>query len=126
MRAVIRETECIGCTKCIQACPVDAIIGASKQMHTVLADVCTGCEKCIPPCPINCIDLHPAPQKNVLEQKAFEEKSEQRRQQREARLAQERVSEECLTNLHQSLTERKNFIREAIARTKKSYEATKS
>ena len=57
--ALIREDECIGCTKCIQACPVDAIIGAPKLMHTVLADLCTGCELCIPPCPVDCIDLIP-------------------------------------------------------------------
>ncbi len=55
--ALIREAECIGCTKCIQACPVDAIVGASKLMHTVLADLCTGCELCLPPCPVDCIDL---------------------------------------------------------------------
>lgn len=55
--AVIREHECIGCTKCIQACPVDAIIGASKQMHTVISDECTGCELCVEPCPVDCIDL---------------------------------------------------------------------
>ncbi|MFZ9347672.1 MAG: RnfABCDGE type electron transport complex subunit B [Arenimonas sp.] len=54
---IIREAECIGCTKCIQACPVDAIIGASKRMHTVLADLCTGCNLCIPPCPVDCIDI---------------------------------------------------------------------
>ena len=54
---IIREAECIGCTKCIQACPVDAIVGASKQMHTVLADHCTGCNLCIPPCPVDCIDI---------------------------------------------------------------------
>ena len=58
--ALVREAECIGCTKCIQACPVDAIIGAPKLMHTVLADLCTGCELCIPPCPVDCIDLIPA------------------------------------------------------------------
>ena len=58
--AFIREAECIGCTKCIQACPVDAIIGAPKLMHTVLADLCTGCELCVPPCPVDCIDLIPA------------------------------------------------------------------
>ena len=55
--ALIREPECIGCTKCIQACPVDAIVGASKSMHVVLADLCTGCELCVPPCPVDCIDL---------------------------------------------------------------------
>ncbi|MCB1877347.1 MAG: electron transport complex subunit RsxB [Chromatiales bacterium] len=57
MVAVIRENECIGCTKCIQACPVDAILGAAKQMHTVIADECTGCELCLPPCPVDCIDM---------------------------------------------------------------------
>lgn len=57
--ALIREPECIGCTKCIQACPVDAIIGASKSMHVVIADLCTGCELCVPPCPVDCIDLVP-------------------------------------------------------------------
>ena len=59
--ALIREAECIGCTKCIQACPVDAIVGGPKSMHTVLADYCTGCELCLPPCPVDCIDLVPPP-----------------------------------------------------------------
>lgn len=57
--ASIREAECIGCTKCIQACPVDAILGAAKQMHTVLIDECTGCDLCVAPCPVDCIDLIP-------------------------------------------------------------------
>ncbi len=57
MKALIREDECIGCTKCINACPVDAIIGSGKLMHSVLSDLCTGCELCIPPCPVDCIDL---------------------------------------------------------------------
>ena len=54
---VIREADCIGCTLCIQACPVDAIIGASQQMHTVLSKECTGCDLCIAPCPVDCIDI---------------------------------------------------------------------
>lgn len=57
MKAIIREDECIGCTKCISACPVDAIIGSAKLMHTILTDLCTGCELCIAPCPVDCIDL---------------------------------------------------------------------
>ncbi|MCB1849482.1 MAG: electron transport complex subunit RsxB [Gammaproteobacteria bacterium] len=60
--AVIREPECIGCTLCIQACPVDAILGAAKQMHTVIADQCTGCALCLPPCPVECIDMVPVKQ----------------------------------------------------------------
>jgi len=55
--AYIREDECIGCTKCIQACPVDAILGAAKQMHTVIVDECTGCDLCVEPCPVDCIDM---------------------------------------------------------------------
>ena len=57
--AFIREEECIGCTKCIQACPVDAIVGAARQMHTVIADECTGCDLCVAPCPVDCIDMIP-------------------------------------------------------------------
>ena len=57
--AYIREDECIGCTKCIQACPVDAILGATRQMHTVLIDECTGCDLCVEPCPVDCIDMLP-------------------------------------------------------------------
>lgn len=59
MVAVIREDECIGCTKCIQACPVDAILGAAKQMHTVIESECTGCDLCLEPCPVDCIDMVP-------------------------------------------------------------------
>jgi len=55
--ARVIEADCIGCTKCIQACPVDAIVGASKLMHTVIPELCTGCELCLPPCPVDCIDL---------------------------------------------------------------------
>ena len=55
--AVIDEQHCIGCTLCIQACPVDAIVGANKRMHTVLADWCTGCDLCLPPCPVDCIEM---------------------------------------------------------------------
>ena len=57
--AVIVEPDCIGCTKCIQACPVDAIIGASKLMHVVIEPLCTGCELCLPACPVDCIELLP-------------------------------------------------------------------
>lgn len=57
--AYIREAECIGCTKCLQACPVDAILGAAKQMHTVITNECTGCDLCVEPCPVDCIEMRP-------------------------------------------------------------------
>jgi electron transport complex protein RnfB len=57
--AVIDEQTCIGCTLCIQACPVDAILGAAKQMHTVIESECTGCDLCLPPCPVDCIEMVP-------------------------------------------------------------------
>lgn len=57
--AYIHEDICIGCTKCIQACPVDAILGAAKLMHTVIASECTGCDLCVEPCPVDCIDMVP-------------------------------------------------------------------
>ncbi|MFM2483957.1 electron transport complex subunit RsxB [Celerinatantimonas yamalensis] len=60
--AIIHEDACIGCTKCIQACPVDAIVGSTRQMHTVIASECTGCELCVAPCPTDCIEMRPLAQ----------------------------------------------------------------
>lgn len=87
--AVIREAECIGCTKCIQACPVDAIIGAAKLMHTVISDECSGCELCIAPCPVDCIDLITlaAPQATIQRERADQFRA--RHQARLSRLARE-------------------------------------
>ena len=95
--AYIREAECIGCTKCIQACPIDAIVGAAKLMHTVLIDECTGCDLCVAPCPVDCIEMHPLPPStlpvvgglafNLEEQRARAAKRDHARQRFERRNA---------------------------------------
>jgi electron transport complex protein RnfB len=94
LRAVIREAECIGCTKCIQACPVDAILGAAKQMHTVITDECTGCELCIAPCPVDCIDMLPLlePKAEISQQQA--QQFRQRFYTRETRLARDKIQQQ--------------------------------
>lgn len=73
VRAVIREDDCIGCTKCIPACPVDAIVGTGKHMHTIFTDLCTGCELCIAPCPVDCIDLVTIERELSVSERAAEE-----------------------------------------------------
>lgn len=94
MLARVVEADCIGCTKCIQACPVDAIVGAAKLMHTVLPDHCTGCELCVPACPVDCIVLDPMPLAQV-EDPAHADVARAHFQRREARLARERTEREA-------------------------------
>src|SRR3990167_6666832 len=87
--AVIRETECIGCTKCIQACPFDAIIGAHNLMHTVIVDACNGCKLCIEPCPVDCIDLIELPERLPEAKRALAAQSRERYQKHKTRLEKE-------------------------------------
>lgn len=85
--AFIIEADCIGCVKCIAACPVDAILGAAKMMHTVIADECTGCELCIAPCPVDCIVMQPlATQLSIVQKKAKARIAKQRYESRLTRL----------------------------------------
>jgi len=93
--AYIREDECIGCTKCITACPVDAILGASKRMHTVIIDECTGCDLCVAPCPVDCIDLLPAPSQteDAASRQALSQHWRQRYEFRNERLAKTRAAQ---------------------------------
>jgi electron transport complex protein RnfB len=91
--ARIVEADCIGCTKCIQVCPVDAIVGSAKWMHTVIADDCTGCELCVPACPVDCIMLEPMPPAQIDQSHA--DQARRHFQRREARLAQQRERREA-------------------------------
>ncbi|NKJ46610.1 ferredoxin [Burkholderia sp. SG-MS1] len=96
--AVIDEQICIGCTLCMQACPVDAIVGAPKQMHTVIAELCTGCDLCVPPCPVDCIAM-PSVTGDATGWNAWTQSqadaARARHNRREARLAREREAAEA-------------------------------
>lgn len=88
--AVIREPDCIGCMKCIHACPFDAIIGAQNFMHTVIANACNGCKLCLSPCPVDCIDLIELPARTKMERKALAEQSRDRFQKHKIRIEKEK------------------------------------
>lgn len=117
-RAVIREAECIGCTKCIQACPVDAILGSAKQMHTVISDECTGCELCIAPCPVDCIDMKNVPLTDKTE--ARQDQFRLRQVAHQKRLQEEKIKQpKQLTEIiDTSLMAKQSYIKAAIERTK--------
>jgi electron transport complex protein RnfB len=87
--AVIDEALCIGCTLCIQACPVDAIVGAARLMHTVVTGLCTGCDLCVPPCPVDCIDMVPATGEDAPWDRPRADAARERFELRRARLERE-------------------------------------
>lgn len=113
MLAIIRETECIGCTKCIQACPVDAIMGSAKLMHTVITDVCNGCELCIAPCPVDCIDMIVLSEKTASEKNAFAKQSRERFEKHEARLAAHHSQETISRNTYIENAEKNKATKKA-------------
>lgn len=112
----IREAECIGCAKCIKACPVDAILGSAKHMHVVLTDQCTGCELCVPACPVDCIDIVPIKTPPHDAEKAFQANlSRQRFERRNERL--ERLAAP-LKPIDDAATKRKAYLEAALLRAK--------
>ncbi|MBX9812528.1 MAG: RnfABCDGE type electron transport complex subunit B [Burkholderiales bacterium] len=120
--AVIDEPSCIGCTLCIQACPVDAIVGAARVMHTVIAQECTGCELCIPPCPVDCISMVETGRPYTREQKKtaaalarrrFESRNRRRQREKAARAARLAASKETSAAQKKQAT-----IQQAIARAR--------
>jgi electron transport complex protein RnfB len=120
MQARIREEECIGCTKCIQACPVDAIIGSAKQMHTVLLTECTGCELCVTPCPVDCIEMYEIPK--PLYQPAIAKQRYRAKLQRLSQVqkikALQSEQNELANNLANAVNTRQAAIAAALARVK--------
>jgi electron transport complex protein RnfB len=118
--ARVVEADCIGCTKCIQACPVDAIIGASKLMHAVVSDLCTGCELCVPACPVDCIELDPMPLAQA-DDRGHADAARTRFVRREARLARERAAREqqlAASKVEVAAPAARNAVLEALARAK--------
>jgi electron transport complex protein RnfB len=120
--AFIREAECIGCTKCIQSCPVDAIVGTGKEMHSVIRHECTGCGLCIDPCPVDCIDMLPLPELNFDKQLARE-----RYQSRQSRFLHDEQEKQQIyreksqlvqenQDTSQDLKAKQAYILEAVAR----------
>lgn len=117
LTVIIREDECIGCKKCIKACPVDAILGGAKMMHTVIQSECTGCELCVEPCPMDCIDIVQVPELSDEEQLEFSNASRRRYQNREKRL--NRIDlEKKEKHLKAKRVALKNDIKAAVARAK--------
>lgn len=114
MIASIRESECIGCTKCIQACPVDAILGAAKQLHVVLTQECTGCRLCLSPCPVDCIDMLSLSGPNYNPKQARERYYAKNQR---LELTQDQTS--LIKNNTQPQNEQNAYIQAAIRRVKK-------
>lgn len=114
--AIIDESNCIGCTKCINVCPVDAILGASKHMHVILTSECIGCGLCLPPCPVDCIKILTEPD-DASEGKKDTLYWRQRVKNRRARLdSQEKTNNKTL--ISSALNTKQAFINAALARAK--------
>jgi len=117
--ALIDEARCIGCTLCIQACPVDAIVGAAKMMHTVVTELCSGCDLCVPPCPVDCIDMLPASGEDAIWDRARADAARERferrrsRQERERRERAERLAARALKTKEDPDAEKKRAIIQA-------------
>jgi Na+-translocating ferredoxin:NAD+ oxidoreductase subunit B len=120
--AQIREAECIGCTKCIQACPVDAIIGSGKLMHAVIATECTGCGLCVEPCPVDCIELvtipEPVYEKGHARQRFNEKRARLLREKQEKQQAYQEKRElvNKSTDAILDIKAKQEYIRQALVR----------
>ena len=127
--AIIDEPRCIGCTLCIQACPVDAIVGAAKLMHTVIAAECTGCELCLPPCPVDCIAMSPTGRVLAREEKRARADLARRRfnarSVRLGRLRPEQASSRTVSRETDAEAVKKATVARAIARARERLQKRK-
>lgn len=130
--AVIREEDCIGCTKCIDACPVDAIVGAAKLMHTVLADHCSGCELCLPPCPVDCIDILtdsrpvPTPTEQQQLQQGFRQRFQAKQHRETLRASQPRLTPRLTARLTAAATQLTQTAAQTVQPSPPSATSTKN
>ncbi len=130
--AFIDEAQCIGCTLCIQACPVDAILGAPKQMHTVLTELCSGCDLCVAPCPVDCIAMRPAAGAEAVWDAGRARAARARFEARKLRLAleeaerDERLSRNAAEELHLAEPDKHAVIQAAIERARARRAAARS
>ena len=126
--AIIRESECIGCTKCIQVCPVDAIVGSAKHMHSIISHECTGCGLCVAPCPVDCIDISPldAPKydKDLARQKFNERKIRllKEAQEKEKTYREKRLIAAQSEGRQQDKKAKQDYIQQALLRVRKKHE----
>jgi electron transport complex protein RnfB len=119
--AVIDEERCIGCTLCIQACPVDAIVGATKLMHTVIAAACTGCELCVPPCPVDCIEIRAIGPRDAAARDAATAAARRRyeaRNVRLTRLAEEKAAKSAAQREEAATRRKRETIAKAVERAR--------
>lgn len=122
--AVIREEDCIGCTKCIKACPVDAIIGSGKLMHAIISHECTGCGLCVTPCPVDCIEMVTLPvpdyDKDLARQRFNDKQTRLLRDEHQKQQAyrEKRLLTKNSANQLQDIKAKQDYIQQALARVK--------
>jgi Na+-translocating ferredoxin:NAD+ oxidoreductase subunit B len=125
--ALIDEARCIGCTLCIKACPVDAIVGASRFMHTVVSAWCTGCELCLAPCPVDCIAMQPMAARDASQHALDTRAAQSRHAARNARFARERAEKAARAALQRddAAQRKRETVERAMARARARLEASR-
>lgn len=124
--AFIDEERCIGCTLCIEACPVDAIVGAAKLMHTVIAVACTGCELCLAPCPVDCISMRPLAPRDSVARDVDTAAAQRRHAARERRLERLRNEKAAKRREDSAARKKRETIARAVTRARERLEGRKT